>query len=56
MRSTFIRSKVMPMATFGRSEAVPWYSIVPWCDWVCETVQAWLAKARQLDQVREAIR
>jgi hypothetical protein len=46
----------MPTAIFGRSEAMQCCSIVPWGERVCETAQAWPAKPRLLDQVREAIR
>ncbi len=46
----------MPMATSGRSEVIPSGKVIPRCELVCETAQAWPAKPRLLDQVREAIR
>jgi integron integrase len=56
MRASSIRSKVMPMATFGQCEAVRWHAIIPGCEFVCETAPARPGKPRLLDQVREAIR
>jgi integron integrase len=56
IRSSSIRSKIMPMATSGRSEAIPSCKVIPRCELVCQTAQAWPAKPRLLDQVREAIR
>jgi len=56
MRPPLIGPKVMPMATFGQSEAVLWYSIIPGCEFVCEKAPVLPGKPRLLDQVREAIR
>jgi integron integrase len=44
------------MATSGRSEVILSGKVIPRCELVCETAQAWPAKPRLLDQVREGIR